>query len=464
MEGTLEARALPGVLRKLQRERVTGILTVQGEDEIIAFSMLEGSVVSADALNQSLEDGLGEVLDKEKLIDVEDFAGLVAEYQAGGGRVTELLIERSYLTREQLLVSLRRLTYLLSRQALTWKQGEYRFYQGDEVAYEAGIVPLGIDELLVRAADDLEAAGPFGSHVSRPEQVFTSVLGSGPDGPLPSEVLDENRPEAEVIYRAFDGQRSVSRIAEESGVSIYAVRALSAHWLECGLIEVPGDLQIQGSAERSERSQPAEPSEPAPIGPVADLGLEAILTNPLDATEATLDVGPESEVELETEPESRASFPVPARKTGTVSCWPPRLMGLALLGAALWVLGTFAGRLLLPFPWQGGLREAFDSQRERISVHKIHSAATTFFLLEGRYPEDLSLLVADRLISPDAVRDPSGRRFVFSAGPASYLIQKVSTQESVETGWSGAIAGNFLLDPQFLVAEVASEPPLVLLD
>ncbi len=458
MEGTLEARALAGVLRKLQRERVTGILTVQGEDEIMAFSLLDGKVVSADALNQSLEDGLGEVLVKEELVDVEDFAGLVAEYQAGGGRVTELLIERSYLTREQLLGSLRRLTYQLSRQALTWKQGEYRFYEGDDVAYEAGIVPLDIDELLVRAADDLEAAGPFGSHVSRPDQVFASVLGSGPDSPLPSEVLEENRPEAEAIYRALDGRRSVSRIAEEIGVSIYAVRALSAHWLECGLIETPGDRQIPGPAE------PSEPSEPAATGPIADLGLEAMLAKPLDATELALDLGPESEVEFEAESESRAPFALPARKTGTVSCWPPRLMGLALFGAALWVLGTFAGRLLLPFPWQGGLREAFDSQRERLSVHKIHSAATTFFLLEGRYPEDLSLLVADRLLSPDAVADPSGRRFVFSVGPASYLVQKVSTKESVETGWSGAIAGNFLLDPQFLVAEVASEPPLVLLD
>ncbi len=452
MEGTLEARALASVLRKLQRERVTGILTVQGQEEIIAFSLLEGDVVSADALNQSLEDGLGEVLINEGLIDAEDFAGLVAEYQAGGGRVIELLIERSYLTREQLLGSLRRLTYRLSRQALAWKQGDYRFYQGDDVAYEGGIVPLGIDELLVRAADDLETAGPFGSHVSRPDQVFASVLGAEPDDPVPSEVLEENRPEAETIYRALDGQSSVSRIAEEVGVSIYTVRALSAHWLECGLIEATGDVLIEN------------PSEHSATGPIADLGLEAILADPFDAIDLATDSGTQSGAQVEAQRGSRASVSAPAPKTRAVSYWPARIMGLALLGAALWVLGTFSGRLLLPFPWQGGLREAFDSQRERLSVHKIDSAATTFFLLEGRYPEDLSLLVADRLLSPEAVADPRGRRFVFSAGPASYLVQRVSSTETADTGWSGAIAGNFLLDPQFLVAEAVSEPPLVLLD
>lgn len=452
MEGTLAGRGLATVLRKLQRDRQTGILTVQGEEEIIAFSLLDGSVVSADALNQSLEDGLGEVLIKEGLVDVEDFAGLVSEYQAGGGRVMELLTERSYLTREQLLGALRRLTYRLSRQALAWRQGEFRFYQGDDVAYEAGIVPLDVDELLVRAADDLEAGGPFGSNVSRQEDVFSSVLGAAEGGPLPSAVLEENRPEAEAVYRAFDGQRSVATIAADLGVSVYMVRALSAHWLECGLIEVPGQPLGPGGSEG-----PADK-------PIADLGLEALLVNPLDSTELAMDLELDSEEPPAPEPGSSVSRPRRSGEGAGVSPWPPRIMALALFAAALWVLATLPGRLLLPFPWQGGLREAFDSERNRLTVHKIERAATTFFLLEGRYPEDLDQLVAARLLAPASVSDAGGRELVYSAGPASYVVQQSSSQESAEAGWSGAIAGNFLLDPQFLVAETTSEPPLVLLD
>lgn len=458
IEGTLAGRALATVMRRLQRDRLTGILTVQGEDEIIAFSLLDGNVVSADALNQSLEDGLGEVLIEEGLIDVEDFAGLVAEYQAGGGRVTELLIERSYLTREQLLGSLRRLTYRLSRQALAWKQGEYRFYQGDDVAYEAGIAPLDIDELLVRAADDLEAGGPFGSHVSRGDQVFTSVLGSSPDGPLPSAVLEENRPEAEAVYRAFDGRRSVATIATDLGLSVYTARALAAHWLECGLIEEPSKPALDADAAD------AAGGRPGASGPIADLGLEALLVDPLDPTELSLELELEPEATPSPQPGSGIVVPKAERKTGDVSSWPPRIMALALLAAALWVLASHSGRLLLPFPWQGGIREALDSERERLAVHKIDRATTTFFLLEGRYPEDLDQLIADRLLAPDAILDASGRRLILSAGPASYVVQKVSGREAVDGGWSGAIAGNFLLDPQFLVAEADSEPPLVLLD
>lgn len=447
MEGTLQGGALVSVLRLLQRQRAVGILTVQGEDEIIAFSLLDGAVVSADALNQSLEDGLGEVLVKDGLIGEEDFAGLVAEYQAGGGRVTELLLERSFLTRDQLLSALRRLTYRLCRMAVTWSAGEYRFYQGDDVAYEAGVEPLSVDELLVRSADDLGSAGPFANYVAEAELIYQPVLGLGAEAVLPKEVLEEQRPEAETIYRALNGVDSLAKTAETKGFSVFTARALASHWLQCGLLQA----QAQAQAPSEERL----PEVPT-VGPIADLGLDAILSEPLepDALEA--------EEEPDVEPEAPIRRSPPGKLV--VAAWPTRLMGTAFFLAVLWVLVILPGRLLLPFPWQGGLREAFNSERKELSVLKIDRAATVFFLLEGRYPEDLSLLVADRLLDPKTLTDPEGRRFVFSPGPASYVIQTASSEVGEETNWSGAIVENFLLDPQFLGARAGSEPALVLLD
>ena len=59
MEGVLQEGALYGVLLELAREGSTGILTVQGEEEIIAFSLLAGEIVAADALNTTMEEALG---------------------------------------------------------------------------------------------------------------------------------------------------------------------------------------------------------------------------------------------------------------------------------------------------------------------------------------------------------------------------------------------------------------------
>ncbi|MGB5881541.1 MAG: DUF4388 domain-containing protein, partial [Thermoanaerobaculia bacterium] len=127
-EGAIHDRELADALLVVGREGRTGILTVQGEEEIIGVSFLGGEVVSADALNQSLEDGLGEVLASRDLVRPEDFATLAAEHQAGGGRVVDLLVERSYLTREELLGALRFHTYRLCRQVLHWRTGEFKFY------------------------------------------------------------------------------------------------------------------------------------------------------------------------------------------------------------------------------------------------------------------------------------------------------------------------------------------------
>ena len=67
MEGDLRDKQLAAALRSIGRKRRTGILTVQGREEIIAFSFSDGSIVGADALNQSLEHGLGEVLSSQGL-------------------------------------------------------------------------------------------------------------------------------------------------------------------------------------------------------------------------------------------------------------------------------------------------------------------------------------------------------------------------------------------------------------
>ena len=85
MEGILQEGALYRALIELAGDSSTGILTVQGEEEIIAFSLLEGEIVSADALNQTLEEALGELLVRRQLVAADDFGGLAAEYQAGGG-------------------------------------------------------------------------------------------------------------------------------------------------------------------------------------------------------------------------------------------------------------------------------------------------------------------------------------------------------------------------------------------
>ena len=48
LEGDLQETSLPHVLKILGLQQGTGILTIQGEEDIIAVSCLKGHIVTAD--------------------------------------------------------------------------------------------------------------------------------------------------------------------------------------------------------------------------------------------------------------------------------------------------------------------------------------------------------------------------------------------------------------------------------
>src|SRR6185295_5327516 len=192
VEGTLDLFKLPEILQLISQQRKTGILTVQGQQDIVAISFLNGRIVAADALNQTLEEGLSQVLLKEGIIGAPQLARAAAEHQAAGGRLIDLLVERRYIERVQLLEALRLQTFRLLEQLLRWSQGDFKFYSGDEVSYEEGFVPIAVEELLIHAVQNaaaeparpVPAAPPASS--GRPAPVRASSL--------PAEIAAEPAP------------------------------------------------------------------------------------------------------------------------------------------------------------------------------------------------------------------------------------------------------------------------------
>jgi hypothetical protein len=158
VEGTLDLFKLPEILQLVSQQKKTGILTVQGQQDIVAISFLNGRIVAADALNQTLEEGLSQILVKEGWISAPDLARAASEHQTSGGRLIDLLVERRYVERAQLLEALRLQTYRLLEQLLRWSQGDFKFYSGDEVSYEEGFVPIPVEELLINMAPSEAAA------------------------------------------------------------------------------------------------------------------------------------------------------------------------------------------------------------------------------------------------------------------------------------------------------------------
>ena len=444
LEGDLRVFRLPDILQMVAQQQKTGILTVQGEQDILAVSFLRGEIVAADALNQNFEEGLGEVLASQGVVRPEDFARVSEGHKRSGQRLSDYLVERGILSRQQLLGALRQQTYRLLLQVLRWSEGEFKFYSGEEVSFEEGVVPITVEELLMRSIGDLLGQGTLSGTLPHGFVAYERLISNrtlrllGRDGDLPGESLEEVwiSADEEKILDRLDGRASATEIAQASGLGEYKTLYGLFRLLQAGLVR-PGAAGASGGPQDSEG---------VAVAPAA-------LPEPVRRSYARAE-----KIEPPVEP-ARAA-------------WEARLgllLGVAGVLALVALLVLAAGhpaRLLFPSPWLRGERASFERQGRAVQAVLIDRAARTFFLLEGKYPNRLEELVERGLLPRRALEGPSGKRLEYRAEALSYTLlpQGQSLPGSV-LAVTETILGDFVVDPEFFRGLKEDEGiPLVLLD
>src|SRR5579864_1660886 len=179
VEGSLDLFSLPEILQMISQQGKTGILTIQGQQDIVAISFLAGRIVAADSLAHTVEEGLAKLLVGEGLLSAAELARAGAEHQASGGRLLDLLVERRYLTRPQLLAALRLQTIRQLEALLRWQAGDFKFYGGDEVSYEEGFQPISVEDLLLRTLADFAGPPPPAAQPRPPSAVAAATARGG---------------------------------------------------------------------------------------------------------------------------------------------------------------------------------------------------------------------------------------------------------------------------------------------
>jgi hypothetical protein len=459
VEGTLDLFRLPEILQVISQQRKTGILTVQGAEDIIAVSFLQGRIVAADALNETTEEGLGTVLVEEGRVSAETLRRLTARSETEGVRLADLLEREGRVGREDLLEALRLQTRRLLLALLDWRQGEFKFYAGDEVSYEEGFRSIGVDELLLSALEE-------GREAPSPESRLRRLETARPIRVRPAASLDEVRaregdgdsavwvtPEEELVLEAVSPARTVAEVARQAGVATDRARYVLYRFQREGLVApVPagaarGAPQLGDAPGRAPGRAPARPPARAPERPA-----EA-RTPPAEREDAEV-------------PWAGEARPARALAAGPLAA-AASLAGLLLLGLAP-IVSPVA--FLLPFPWLEQERGSVHATRDSARLLELDLAAKTYFLLHGRFPDDLDELVELRLLAPGDLTDSRGRRLALEPREASYLVRPLvpgASGEAAEDAFREGIAGNFLLDPAFLqgaARRAGTEPALVLLD
>lgn len=455
-EGDLQSVALPWVLQRVAAETSTGILTVQGEEDIVAVSLLKGEVVAADALNQTVEEGLEAALVSQDAINKENFAAVVQDYQGGSsGSLGEMLIQRGLISRDQLLNGLRLQTYRLMTQILSWETGEYKFYSGDEVSYEEGFQPISIEELLVRSLKEHRESRNQRLDLPSPDQILRrlppsgelKILGRDGDGVGPGIWLTERQV---AFLERLNGTRSVAQAAESVDLKHYPMLFCLYRLQQEALIESTTGVLTSDAAVGEASVGESTPSQMSELE--ADLRAEIFM--PPDPAE----ISAVHSVRLELE-----SLNAPVAMPGVLRQVVPVLAILLALALAIGLV-LRPDSLLFPFPWQSEQRQTFARTLRESLFLKIDRAAKSFFLFQAHYPDRLEELAQQGLIADADLRDPVGHRLSYEADELRYRLTPLDGEEGGEFERSEGITGDFLLDPQFTTGSVFEKEALYLID
>jgi len=458
LEGDLALFRLPDVLQVIAQQQKTGILTIQGKSDILAVSFLDGRIVAADALNQSFDELLGEVLASRGEVRPDDFARLLQEQRAAGERLADFLVDRSAVTRSQLLESLRDLTYRLLVEVLRWEEGQFKFYGGEEVAFEEGIRPLRVDEVLMQSMRDLAGETGRDAVVPRGFLAYARLEDGRPTELIPAGLDDTVSldpavawitADEQVVLDRLDGRTPAETLAREIGFgearTYYALYRL----LQAGLVRPVGDSEA--APQPAPARSPAAPSEqperperlerPAPQPAWQALAIDRALV------------------------EEEVAVPVPHPIVDWIGRQLPVLC--LLLAVLLVVAATITPTaVIFPAPGFSQQRQGLDRLRRLSLFARIDRAARTFHLLEGTYPSVLDELVSSHLLPRRDTRDPYGAPLAYRSSPEQYELQPIEGGQTVPSlGLKEGVFGDFLLDhSMFAGLEKETGVPIVLID
>jgi hypothetical protein len=419
-EGSLQDTNVPTVFEVIGDERHTGILTIQDDREIVAVTFLKGEIVGVDALVEQ-EEALGAFMAEEGLVARDDFAAVLDAHRSGGGKVTDLLVDRGLVPRPDLLAVLRRHALARAQDLLEWRSGTYKFYAGDEVAFEDGFEPIAVDELL-------------GSNESQP-----GVLPSLAELELDTTEADEEiRSTAELgprdervleIERALANPRSASDARSSGALEARAAAAGSA----------------SGGGGKA-------PSLTAPVRSVTAAAARAAAATKAAATTSG---GTPRPRRVEAARILRRMSATGRRE----EAWPIAIAILVTLAGFL----VWRSAFVLPLPWNREVRENWSDAHRDAMLRRIDASARAFHLVEGGYPTTLKVLADEGLLRPSDLRGPLGETLDYSPSGASYAVRFTEGERMLGAPSVETTAGDFLLDPLFIQSGTESRP-LVLLD
>jgi hypothetical protein len=390
LRGTLHDFSLGDILQLIGFQRKTGVLSLEGSDDVVTISFLDGKVVSADSAKGRLDNRLGSLLVRAGKVEPMALAAAVDAGKQSGKRLGNVLIERGLISRDDLEEALRTQTLNLIYRLFRWQDGRYYFSQDSNVDYDQeNFRPVPTENILMESARMIDEWPLIQKRVPSLGMVFRRAEGTESLN-LVSELASAKPPGALVVspveallWKLIDGRKSVTEITESTFLSDFDVaKALDQMVARHLVVEV---------------SRPGEPTPPpAPL-----------------------------------------LAPVRRRLTGaSIGLW---IAVIALLAISLYVMPRNPVNVGFRMNQPGGI---LDRLRHAISVarlQRVDRGVELFYLSQGQYPDKLTELTSASIL--EGFELPQG-----NFGKYLYILRKADGKYDLYGKYaSGTVDPNLVL-------------------
>jgi hypothetical protein len=264
LRGTLRDFSLGEILQLISSQQKTGVLTVEGEEDTVSVSFLDGKVVAADSLKRRF-DRLGDLLVRAGKLTAPVLAEVVDEHKRLGQRIGFVLVNRGLVSPGDLQNALRTQILNLIYRLFRWNDGRYYFSQEKSVEYEIDhFTPVATENILMEAARMSDEWPLIQSRIPSLEIVFRRAPGTEKLAVVSED--DEKKPgtlavtpEEAIIWKLIDGVRTVTEITETTFLSDFdVVKALDQMLGRHLIVEVPPARSVESAAEGVAPEPPKE--------------------------------------------------------------------------------------------------------------------------------------------------------------------------------------------------------------
>lgn len=472
VEGDLEGGGLLMVLRSLMGTRKSGLLAVQSEQDLVSMTFVDGEIVAVDAMNHSMEEVLSEILASRGLLSPQKFAANVEPELAAGRLPGDVLMEAGLVAEEDLLDAVREQVFTQACELLRWHRGSYSWSENAESPLQAGLVPLGVPELMIRAQEELGTESVFGVSALELDALYQAETDSvdvkviGRDGDWAST-------EDSSVWITGLEERMLGRLSEataaaevmlEFGVGRHEFRYALHVLVEQGLVRLQAGtpdtgqgkvhdlLGSSGTVSEVLSVPEAEGSDLEPDGSGALSWDETDLPGDFDSVPVFADesetfegtastssfddpLGSYRDLLDEDASQTWASRIRPETISQYATSWLVWVLALGLLALVVMQLGLRAQRdgLMYPFFWQSRVADQMEVKRWSQTAEKIDRALRVYHASQGRYPDDLEALVEIHLLSPADLYDSRGRWLAYGLDPTGYRLRPAEGDVPLES-------------------------------